>query len=291
MIRIEINTEAVKRQLGALQADMPTVCRNALNDTAFGLKAHLTDLMRKTFPTAAPSTIKNISVRKADKDNLRAMVFFDQLYRKGLDEYMMPLIEGGGRSMKPSEKRLGQYWIPAYKSNPGMLNKYGNVPGGKVQQILSRLGKFNTSGFNMNQTAASKAKRRGAGKTTEYFELDHRRGGLAPGIYQRIQSAAGFGAKTAKGLSAGAYQKGRRKVAVRDSRGRITGYKTPDSKVSSVIRARGVKPVMLFVKQPRYSAMFPFFTSGQEYVDQTLPLKINTEIGWAIKRHMKRMGL
>lgn len=302
MIRINIDTAAVRRQLGALQADMPTVCRNALNDTAFGLKKHLAELLKKTFPTANPSTVKNLFVMKATKDRLYTNVMFDQLYQQGwgLNEYMMPLIEGGGRVMKPSEKRMGRFWIPAYKTNPGMLNKYGNVPGGKVQQILSRMGLFNEGGYSSNARPADQRRKKwyGAKKETEYLMLPHGSGHLKAGVYQRyIKPGQGLAKATRAGLGDGAFQRGgdwRRGLIRNPITGRITGthYKyKPKTMTKTVIRARGLKPVMLFTKQPRYKAMFPFFTSGQQFVDATLPGKINTEIGWAIKRHMKRISL
>jgi hypothetical protein len=281
MIRIQIDTADVRRRLGALQADMPTVCRNALNDTAFGLKAHLTELLKKTFPTANPATVKNLFVMKATKDHLYSTVLFEQLYQQGwgLNEYMMPLIEGGGRAMKPSEKRMGRYWIPAYKTNPGMLNKYGNVPGGKVQQILSRMGLFNEGGYSSNALPANQRRKKwyGAKKETEYLMLPHGSGHLKAGVYQRyIKPGLGLPRAVRQTLGDGAFQRGKKKLT---------------SPIRNVVRARGLKPILLFVKQPRYHAMFPFFTSGQQYVDATLPGKINTEIGWAIKRHMKRVGL
>lgn len=292
MFRIDVDTKDVMTRLGDLHKQFPTVARNALNDTSFGLRGHMQELIRKTFKNPHPSTVRNVFVRKADKQNLRAIILFDQLYRKGLDEYMLAEIEGGGRSKKPSEVRFGRYWVPADKVNKGLLNKYGNVTGGKVQQILSRLGLFNTAGYNQNQTAASKAKLKGSKKSLEYFMLTSKRGGLIPGVYERVQQGTGFGAKTKKGLSAGAFQYGTRSGGVtRDKLGRITGHTSPKSSIQSIVQARGVKPVLLFTKQPQYKPIFPFFTSGQAYINKNLPNNINKEINWAIQKSWKQGGL
>lgn len=273
-----MDAKDVLARLGDLRGQFPTVARNALNDTGFGLRAHMQEVMKKTFKTLNPSTVKNIFVRKADKQNLRVLVLFDQLYRKGVDEYMLPEIEGGGRSKKPSEVRFGRYWVPASKVNPDIMNKFGNVKGGKITQILSRLGLFKTSGYSMNETASSKFKRlkekENKKKALSYFMITSKRGGLIPGVYERIQTGKGFGGKTQKSLPAGAFQKGK-------TRG----------KISSVIQARGVKPVLLFTKQPQYKPIFPFFTSGQAYIDKNLPKNINKEINWAIQKSWKQGGL
>ena len=154
--------------------------------------------------------------------------------------------------MKPSEQRLGRYFVPGTGAK---MDKYGNMQGGQITQILSRLGRFgDVSGYNMNQTTASIAKRTKGKKSLEYFIVTQRRGGLAPGVYQRIQSGAGFGRDTSRALPAGSFQKGM-------SGGRF----------SSVVRGRGVKPVVLFTKSaPSYRPIWPFYVAAQEVVDTRL---------------------
>jgi hypothetical protein len=183
---------------------------------------------------------------------------------------MLPLIEGGGRTMKPAERRLGQYYVPGIGAK---LNKYGNMSGGQVTQILSRLGKFgDVSGYDMNQTAASKRRlgamqKRTGKKSTEYFVITHKTGGLAPGIYKRTATGGSVGRDTAKKLGAGSFQRGR-------ERG---GF-------FSVVRGRGVQPVMLFVKQPKYRPTLPFFTSGQSYINDNLPKFAAKEIKYQLSQ-------
>lgn len=277
MFRIDLDTKDVLARLGDLRGQLPTVVRNALNDTAFGLRGHMQELIKKTFKNPHPSTIRNIFVRKADKQNLRALVLFDQLYRKGIDEYMLAEIEGGGRAKKPSEVRLGRYWVPATKANPGMLNKYGNVPGGKVQQILSRMGLFNDGGYDSNATANSRKKWSGKKKATEYFVMPFKAHGLLPGVYQRVATPGrGLHRTVQRSMGPGAFQKGNKKLT---------------SPINNVVRARGVKPVLLFTKQPQYKPIFPFFTSGQAYINSNLPKNINKEINWAIQKAWKQGGL
>lgn len=308
MFRITVNSKDVLQRLGALSGQMPTVVRNALNDTAWGLRSHMQQLIKTTFPTAHPSTIRNVVVLQAGKQTkyydrrgvTTAVVLFDQLYRKGMDEYMLPLIEGGGRAMKPSESRMSNYWIPAYKANPGMLNKYGNVPGGKVQQILSRMGLFNEGGYNSNARSPGDRKKKwyGAKKETEYFVMRGRANGLLPGVYQRVvKPGQGLSRLRKRGLGDGAFQQSTPTFGkmVRDPKtGKYTSRQLllPSGKQGyTAIRARGIKPVMIFTKQPQYRATFPFFTSGNQYINDNLPRNINKEINRVISKHFKGVGL
>lgn len=231
----------------------PYACMNAINDLAFQIRTAEIDTIKRTFPTAKPQTAKNIFVRKASKTNLQATIFFDQLYGKdGIDEYMLANILGGRRAMKPSEKRLGHYYVPGIGAK---LDKYGNMQGGQITQILSRLGRFgDVAGYDMNQTAGSRRRRSGGSKATEYFMITKQRGGLKPGVYQRTEKRNGY-------TSIG---------SPRAVRGKTGAYQRSSS---GMIAARGVVPVMLFVKKkPTYRAVWPFWKVGQNIMDtQAIP--------------------
>lgn len=232
----------------------PFACMRALNDLAFKIKKAEVDTIKRTFPTAKPQTIKNVFVKQATKKFLSATIFFDQIYGgAGIDEYMIANIIGGRRAMKPSEKRLGHYYVPGFGAK---LDKYGNMQAGQVTQILSRLGRFgDVAGYEMNDTANARKRRYGASKVTEYFMISKQRGGLKPGVYQRTEKRNGrtsIGAPKAVRGKAGAYQKA----------------------TKGMIIARGVMPVMLFVKKkPTYRAVWPFWKVGQEILDtQAIPI-------------------
>lgn len=271
MIHVHIEgLKEVENMLQQLKVDkIPTATRNAINDTAYGLKSHLQKLISTTFPTANPKTAKNIFVMKASKEYLYARVHFDQLYKSGLNEYMMPLIEGGGRAQKPAEKRLGNFYVPGKGAK---LNRYGNMSGGQVTQILSRLGLFgDVAGYDMNQTAASRRRlsamqKRTGKKSTEYFLIKNKTGGLAPGIYRRVGKGGSVGSHVAKKLGAGNFQRGQQR-----------------GDFWSIIRGRGAQAVMLFVKQPTYRPMLPFFTSGTEYANKALVENFTKEIRYHLQ--------
>ncbi len=185
MIRATVTgLEDVKGYFTALAKNqIPYASMLAINDVAFNVMRKQQELIKSVFPTAKPQTAKNIFVRKATKDLLSAVVHFDQIYNKGVDEYMEANISGGRRVMKPSERRLGTFYTPGKGAK---LDKYGNMKGGQITQVLSRMGRFgDVAGYNMNQTAASK-KRRGS-KAAEFFMIQQKRGGLLPGVYQRLE--------------------------------------------------------------------------------------------------------
>lgn len=186
MIEVKINglTELKGYFEAVAKNQMPFATMNALNDVAFEIRTKQIDLIKSTFRNPKPQTAKNVFVKKATKQSLRAVVLFDQIYNKGIDEYMLANIDGGRRTMKPSEKRLGSYYVPGMGG--AKLDKYGNMKGGQITQVLSRMGRFgDVAGYNMNQTAASK-RRRGP-KAAEYFMVQQKHGGLMPGIYQRMK--------------------------------------------------------------------------------------------------------
>jgi hypothetical protein len=217
-----------------------------LNDLAFMIREAEVKTISEVFDRPKPQTVRNVWVRKATKQNLSTTISFNQIFDG--DEYMITEIEGGARKMKRSEKLLGRYFVPGAGAK---LDKYGNMLGSQITQILSQLGRFGEVGYAMNQTARSKGRSRGAKKSTEYFMVTKKSGGLVPGVYQRIQSGVGFGGQTSRSLPAGSFQKGR-----------------SSGKYASVIRGRGVIPVMIFVnKPPTYSKRFPFYDVGQRVVD------------------------
>ena len=249
MIRVEIKgVEQVQGYLEALiKNQLPFATMNAANDLAFEIRTAEIAKIKEVFDRPKPQTMKNVFVRKASRENPVAIVLFDQIYNKGIDEYMMANIVGGQRVMKPSERRLGKFYVPGMGAK---MDAFGNMQGGQITQILSRLCRFgDVAGYSMNQTAAS-AKRRGSGsKATEYFMLTQQRGGLQPGIYQRTAKSGGHTSignqKSVRG-KAGAFQSGG----------------------SGLIRGRGAVPVMLFTKAaPSYKPRWPFFQEAQRIID------------------------
>lgn len=254
--------EELKRDFENAVKQLPFAYSKGLNDLGFLIREKEIETIKKVFDRPKPQTARNVWVSKGNKTRPSVSIWFDQIYPG--DEYMVPQVEGGARSAKRSEKLLGRYYVPGAGAK---MDRYGNMQGGQVTQILSRLKKFGEVGFSMNQTAASAKRRRGAGKTMEYFVLPANKNGLPAGVYQRTQSGTGFGGKTSKGLSPGAFQKGSRSYMVQDSSGRFVRSVAVGGRFASVIKARGVIPVMIFTRQPTYKKRFPYFEVAQQTID------------------------
>lgn len=263
-IRVE-GLAGVQSMLADLAANqLPFVLSKASNDLAFMVRKAEMETVVRVFDRPKPQTQKNFFVRKGSKRNPTATIWFDQIYDRGFKEYMVPQVEGGGRRLKRSEKLLGRYYVPGRGAK---LDRYGNMQGGQVTQVLSQLRQLGgVAGYSMNETERSKGRRRGVAKKTEYFVVRNQTGGLVPGVYQRIQSGSGFGAQTSRALPAGAWQRGR-----------------SSGKFSSVIRGRGVVPIMIFTRQPHYRKRFPFYDVARQVVDQNYLKVMGDAIAFAIR--------
>lgn len=247
MVRISIQSDECRAMLQSLSREkMPSAISNALNDTAMGLKAFLIEMMQRKIHNPMPSTLRGIFVKKATRQEFTASAHYYQAYRNA-DEYMMPLIEGGGRAKKPSEQRLGNFTIPASRANPNIMNAYGNIKGGLVSQMLSKL--------DEDAPVSNNRRRRGAAQK-EYIKIKNANGKLHAGVYMRFITSSGFTRNTTRNMPQGrTFQRGR-------TRGNY----------SSVVRARGLLPFVLFVNQPVYPDFLPFFEQGAEYVNTNFPL-------------------
>lgn len=257
-----------EQYIRTLIREFPVETAKGLNDTAFYVRKKQIEMVGRIFPTAKPQTKRNFFVQQATVDRLVATIWFDQIYRRGFEEYMLPNIKGGSRKMKPSEQRLGRFYVPGAGAQ---IDQYGNMKGGQITQILSQMGRFgDVAGYDMNQTARSKRRRGRTTKSTEYFIVTKKTGGLAPGIYQRhsgmgpFQDGASPLIKSSRSLPAGSFQRG---------------------KSGGAIRSRGITPVMIFTKAaPKYKAVWPFYEVAKDIGDKKLVPNILRRIDYVLRK-------
>lgn len=244
------------KEVAAALAEFPgkahRACAIALNKAGKLVKEAEVAEMKSVFDNPTRYTLNSLQLSPATKSDLKATVWFKEPDRyKDNPHYLLPQVEGGSRHLKGFEQgiALGEL-VPAMGAK---LNQYGNVSMGQIRQILSVLGKAETSaGYMANITDRS---RRRNTKERDYVVIDRRqRGNLPLGVYQRFQTGAGFGAKTKRTFldRSKSYQRGNRKQAVRDPRtGRFVKWFGQSSvfwegsQIQSVIRARGLRPVLL----------------------------------------------
>jgi len=171
--------------------------------------------------------------------------------------YMDVLARGGLRSAKSSELALRR--VGAMRSNQfltpggygiGKTNSFGNVTGGKYQQLLSffRANRDIGATSNRPQGAGSRGRSAAKRKDVDLF-IDRRKGGA---IMQRM----GKGPKGGTGKGTG-----------NPGRPQTTGYK------------RGIKAAFWMVDAPRYRVQFP--------VRQIAEAQFKAEVGGHFRRALE----
>jgi len=208
----------VLRSLGQIREDqIPFLTAYALTKTAQDIKAAEIRVMEGVFDRPTRFTLNSLFVKPATKKELEAVVHFKEGFGSvPAWRYLGPQVEGGPRKKKSHERALeranilrgDEFCVPGKGVN---LDSFGNMKGGEITRILSRLSASPDPLQNVTARSARRNKRRGA---AAYF-VARGQGRLPDGIYQRV------------GL-------------------------------------RNVKPVLIFVRQPRYHKRFPFYEQARQ---------------------------
>ncbi|MGD9947541.1 MAG: hypothetical protein AB7U29_03565 [Desulfobulbus sp.] len=221
-----VGSKEIEAALAVFPGKAHRACAVALTKAGKLIKEAEVDKMKSVFDNPTRYTLNSLKLTPATKNDLKATVWFKEPDRMGA-HYLVPQVEGGSRKLKGFERAIGKgELVPALGAK---LNKDGNVSIGQIRQLLSVLGKAESSaGYSANITDRS---RRRNTKERDFVIIDSRqRGNLPLGVYQRFQTSVGFGAKTKRTFldRSKSYQKGR-------TRGRF----------ASVVRSRGLRPVLL----------------------------------------------
>lgn len=235
--------EDIRRDLSALQSQMPTILAKTLTFTAERVQAEIKEQIPHYIDRPTPTTLNSLRKTSATAQKPEAVVWFkdpDWTLSKNLtsQHWMVPQVEGGGRPTKRFEAALQRAGIlpPGMQAFPGKgakLDRYGNLPGSTITQILSVLRAHREVGYVANQTARSKARNR---KPRDYFATSGKGSGSSP-------------------LAAGVWQR----------------------------RPNGsVKPILIFGRASRYGRRFPFYEIGQASIDRHLNRIYNERIDSAL---------
>jgi len=232
MINITIDDAAVKRLLRDMPKTAQRAAEHALDQTAYHIYQEITKELPRIFHRPTPYTLRSLKYTKTRNHNMQASVWFRDPDRME-DHYLAPTVEGTERKLKGFER--GMYKRKFIPSKYLKLNQYGNVSAGLYRQILSVLGRAElTPGYQANRTAGS-VRRNIKQRDFVFLPRGSARRKLPPGIYQRVaDKGKGLNSATFRRKQAnfGTYQKGK-------TRG----------KISQIIRARGLRPVLLIGKQ------------------------------------------
>lgn len=129
----------------------------ALTRTAQKVKAAQIDLMLRKLDRPTRFTLNSLQIKPATKTKLEATVETKMGFGSvPAGRYLSPLVDGGPRREKASEKRLGSYWTPA---RGVALDTFGNIRGSTVNKILSQLKLRADPQQNSSKSKRSKAKR------------------------------------------------------------------------------------------------------------------------------------
>lgn len=183
------------------RTQLPFACMQAANATAYGIRQKWADVMPRVFDRPTPLTRRAVVYQKATRKRLWAIVKIrDEAFKGNAPaKYLLAQVFGGERHDKAFENRLQAAGIlPSDKqATPGkgaQLDGFGNISGGQMNQILSQLGARFDPLQNETATSRGRRQRREAKKGTrrgDYFAVKQKRGGLRPGVYQRVRT--GFG--------------------------------------------------------------------------------------------------
>jgi len=201
VIEIETNISNAMRALrSAAGRQVRFATKQALNDVAYKAKEELGREARDVFHKPTPATIKAGYVTPAKQSDLTAKVWLKNQMPKGTapNRWLAPHIKGGKRADKRSERLLriksvggkyaGQPILPhGYQTfiHRDYQNKYGNITGPRMVQILSELQAFQEVGFSSNRTFRRGAYSRVGSAKPKYFVIPVQSGARHPGIYER----------------------------------------------------------------------------------------------------------
>lgn len=189
MAKIDL-TRDIKKVFAEQKRKANKVMAMAMNMTAKQVKEELIEEMKKIFDNPTPFTLNSLFVIPAKPDKLIVAIKIKDFAGKGTpaSKYLSAQIEGGTRTAQGKEKKLRNIGKlnPNKYAMPGKgvkLNKYGNIPGSKITQILSSLKAFEEVGYQMNRTKDSIKRNPNQNK---YFVIhDGSKSHLKPGVYYR----------------------------------------------------------------------------------------------------------
>lgn len=204
--------DAFMRGLSALERrQLPFATVQAINVTAFETRQRWAEIMPRIFDRPTALTLKAPLYRKATMQKLEAEIWIrgadvagDPGAFKGTPpaKYLAPEVTGGARRHKRFERALqargilpaGWYAVPG---SGAQLDAFGNIAGRQIVQILAQMRAFGEQGYSANETDDSRDRRRKRQRRQrrgDYFAVTSAgRGGLKPGIYQRLRSGFGGG--------------------------------------------------------------------------------------------------
>lgn len=177
------------------QDRIPSITRNALNDTADDARFAEVQKMRGLFDRPTEYIARSPRYTKATKDDLTATVYILTDGRIAPTKILLAEVQGGVRQPKAFElalRRIGvmrpeEYAVPAIGQQ---RDAFGNLPGGLIVKIMSQLQAFTWSGYRANESDRSRKRNLRLGKARYFVPSGARQergiGRLPRGVYERV---------------------------------------------------------------------------------------------------------
>lgn len=274
-IDISSNIQQVIRELGqVLPSQIPLAAAGAINDVAFSSRKALVEDLRRKIDRPTPATLAAPRViGRATRDKLEATIGLADLGSKsgaaGMDaeRNLGHHFRGGARRFKNFEAAFmrlgylasGENIVPAAGSWAMRLNRYGNIPGPVVTQLISYFAGFSEQGYKANMSARRKKQIAKVGKSA--------------GGYRTINGVVYFVVPS----------RSRRGVFPRLIHGRFDPHLAPGIWAKRGTHGAEVAPVVLFVRRAVYRRRFDMHRTVSEVVQRDFGAAFNRRLAAAVR--------
>lgn len=248
MLTITINgLDEVKKALGHLASQVPFAAARAITKTGLQMKKDLKAEMGRVFDRPTPFTMQSLFLDPATKQSLEAKVgLIDQSFKgKTAVDYLLPQIIGGSRDVKRFELHLRGAGIlaPGLFVVPGSGARLDRYGNVSRGQYVQVLSALGAHPDPFSNRSNSRRSRRKI-PTANYFVAT-----------TTVSIVGGEMVKRKSNLKPGIYQKS----------------------------GLAIKPVFIFVRQPKYSPRFRFFDVAERTVRANLMRNMQESLAVAIR--------
>lgn len=191
--KIHFDLSSFNRYLNDVEHDrLPSIIRNALNDTARDAATDVKKEMDVVFDRPTPYAKRGVIYDKATRENLQAAVVVTGDRTKGglpATAFLGPQIEGGLRSHKAFERQLiqrghmlkSEVAVPA-RETP--LDRYGNVTQGFLNRVMADL-QIDYRGAGATRVRSDASLKRNTNYQKARYFVPERGRHLHPGVWER----------------------------------------------------------------------------------------------------------
>lgn len=242
----------VLRGLDRLDKQVRYASMRAVNNTAFAARKSARDLIAGSLDRPMSKTVNLPQVtRRATRDDPSAVIALDYRRFTGSTGYLTPQIMGGRRVAKAFERRLQAVgilpkgWYAVYAKRSGSLDRYGNLTGAKIRQILSWLQAFKEAGHTNNMSRATKDQFRAGKRPFQKWGMVY--------FVSTGQRFGGLGMRLPRGIWERHYPQGQAGKSF-------------------------IRPVLLFVQDVQYQARLDYVGTIERTVSDMLERELDREL-------------